>query len=258
MNFIVFSAVSSVLLIVVPAIVASRFRAKWKMPKRMFVKTGIMLLIVEVFYFTVVSNLISFWPEIETIDPVSRALILGLIAGLFFELGRYVVLDKVMKQVRSWREGIYFGFCWGALETVLLGIILLISVFGMQAISVTPDIAATIPNATTAQIDQLKTLQDETLSLMKQSPFLAFSPVLERASLMVIDIALSLLMILGFYRGTTKFAWGAVFLRTLFMASTIYVGSINVVAGEAVFAVYAVIFFLFIKQIRKFFPEQTS
>jgi|WetSurMetagenome_2_1015567.scaffolds.fasta_scaffold152490_2 uncharacterized membrane protein YhfC len=256
MNFILFSAVSALFLIILPIIVNGRFRKIWQMPKGIFVRAGLALLVIEVFYFTVASNMIAGWPVIVNAHPIVRALCTGLLAGLFYELGRYLVLDKIFKQVRSWREGIYFGFCWSALETVLLGIILVISVSGMQILVSSPDIASKIPEATSADAEQIKILQQEVVTMLGQSPVMALAPVFERVCLMIMDIALSLLMILGFYSGTTKFAWAAVGFRALFMASVMYAGGINVYAGEAMFLVYALLALLLMRQIRKSFPAK--
>ncbi len=256
MNYILFSAVSALLLILVPIIINRRFRKSWKMPKGMFVRAGLSLLVIEVFYFTLASNVLLGFPAVIDSSPIVKSLCAGLLAGLFYELGRYVVLDKLLKQVRTVREGIYFGFCWSAMETVILGIVLLVGVFGMQMLLNTPDISAQLPDATATDIEQIKTLQEDTIQVLAQNPWMAFTTVIERASLIFVDIALSLLMILGFYMGTTGFAWMAVGIRTVFVASVSLAGGINLLAAEGVFVIFALIAFLMIKRITPVFPRK--
>jgi uncharacterized membrane protein YhfC len=69
-------------------------------------------------------------------DPVSDivarywvAIIFGLSAGIFEEGARYVVYRWWMKDVRQWKEGIFFGLGHGGVEAIILGALAGLSLF---------------------------------------------------------------------------------------------------------------------------------
>jgi uncharacterized membrane protein YhfC len=253
MSFVLLTLISGIVLAVVPVVLVRLLRKKWEMPKGVFWKAGLCLLVIEVFYITLVSNAAPMLPAVITGNPISNTIFFAVFIGLFFELGRYVVLDKVMKYIRSRKEGIYFGICWSALETILLGLMMLLGAYGMQVISSTTDLSSLLPGATTADIEQMK-MWSQLAVTMAKNPILALTPILERVSGMIVDVALTLLMIFGFYRGTTKFVWVAVLLRVLFSASVTYAASKDILTGEAVYLIYASLALILIKELKKLYP----
>jgi uncharacterized membrane protein YhfC len=257
-TFIVLCVISGAILITVPFLIARKLRIKWKMPKGLFFRAGLSFLLVEIFYYTVITNLIPSWNNFETLPGIVRSLIIGVIAGLFYELGRFLCLDRFFKKVRSYKEGIYFGLSWNAVETIIFGIFLIFGILAMQMIINTPDLKAALPNAAPADIEQIGQIRDEMLSVVNDNPYLALTTILERAVLMLADIVLSLVMILGFFRGTTKYAWLAVLLRTIFWTSVLFASEINLIAGEAAFAVYGIIAVISIPKIKNLFPAHLS
>ena len=65
---------------------------------------------------------VALWPV-----PVMAAVV-GLSAGLCEELARYLVLRFWRREARSWGEGIAFGAGHGGVESITLGVIMLINV----------------------------------------------------------------------------------------------------------------------------------
>jgi len=167
------------------------------------------------------------------------------------ELGRFLVLDKMMKGVRTLREGVYFGLGWSGLETALLGMVIVIGVFGVQTLVATTDLSARFPDASKTDIEQIQSFQKQAAELMQGNPLAGLTPLLERGSMLVIDIALTLLILLGLYRGLTSYIWAAAGLRTLFSAALVYAGGLNVYAGEAVFLISGILAWLLARQLKK-------
>lgn len=69
-------------------------------------------------------------------DPVSDivarywvAIIFGLSAGVFEETARYLVYRFWMKDVRTWREGVFFGLGHGGVEAIILGVLAGLALF---------------------------------------------------------------------------------------------------------------------------------
>ncbi len=248
MTFLVLSFVAGLALTIGPLYAARKLRARWKLPRGLFIKSGLALLIIEIVHMAAIGNASSLWPQIMDWPEYFQAVVFGLASGLFLELGRFLVLDKMMKNVRQYREGLYFGLGWSGVETILLGIIIMIAVFGMQMIGTGTDVADRMPGATKEQVQQLQDFQKQAADLMNGNPLVGLAPILERGCLLVIDIAMTILILAGFARGTTAYTWAAVGFRSLFTGSLLYVSSLNMLAGESLFIVFALAAYFIIRQ----------
>lgn len=261
MIFLVLTAVTGIVLFAGTVYFYKKFSKDFGLPKKIFWKAGFFLLLIELFYLTVVGNATSIWPVLLTIGTLQKALLLGLVSGLFFELGKFVILDRVMKDIRSYQQGIFFGFGWQGVETLFLGVLIFLSVFGMQILVNTTDLSAVMPNAGTQEIEQLKTYQQDAKQLLagnsftNGNAFVAMAPLLERGAGMLVDIALSLLMILGLIKGEFKYVWLAVGVRALFVFLLVYLSEFNPILPEAVFVVFGIAAWFGIKKIKAFYPN---
>lgn len=244
MTFLILSAVSGFVLVILPIIAVGILRKRWALPKGIFIKAGIAALFVEIIHAAVLGNGSAMWPQIFDLPVYVTALILGVVGGLFTELGRFLVLDKMMKKVRDFREGVSFGFGWGGVQTVLYGIVVMLGVAGMYVIAGVSDISAMMPDADKDELAAFTEIQKQAVELMSGNAILGLSPVIERASLISIDIALSLLIIMGLFLGRTSFIWRAVGLRVLVTASIIYLNSIDILLGLAALALFGTAAFL--------------
>lgn len=84
-------------------------------------------------------NLLLLNPRLElgqselTANTVLSALLLGLSAGVFEELARYLVLRAWQRGARSWRAALMLGAGHGGVESMLLGLLVLLTLFQMIA-----------------------------------------------------------------------------------------------------------------------------
>lgn len=84
-------------------------------------------------------NLLLLNPRLElgqsalTVSFVLSAVLLGLSAGVFEELARYLVLRTWQREARSWREALMLGAGHGGVESMLLGVLVLLTLFQMIA-----------------------------------------------------------------------------------------------------------------------------
>jgi uncharacterized membrane protein YhfC len=69
------------------------------------------------------------------------ALAAGLSAGLFEEVARWLVLRYWLKQARGWPEALQFGAGHGGIEAILLGLLVVVNLVAMFALT-TIDLAA--------------------------------------------------------------------------------------------------------------------
>jgi uncharacterized membrane protein YhfC len=254
MTFLIFSCFSGLVLAAAPFWAVRVLRSRWKMPKGLFFKAGISLLIIEVIHMAAVGNATSVWPAVLEWPLYLQALVFGAAAGLVTELGRFLVLDKFMKSVRTFKEGIYFGLGWGGVSTALIGMIMVTGVIGMLSFTTAGDLAARFPDASKSDIEQLQGFQKQAADLMQGNPLFGLAPLFERAATAIIDIALTLLILLALQRGENKFVWAAVGLRALIAGLQIYAVSINIVFAEAVFLICGTVAYFLIVRIKKSYP----
>lgn len=69
----------------------------------------------------------------QGVNLILAATALGLSAGVFEEIARYLVLRRWLRDVRTWRKAVMFGAGHGGLEAVALGVVALVALF--QAIA---------------------------------------------------------------------------------------------------------------------------
>lgn len=251
MTFLILSCLCGLVLAVTPFWLARFLRAKWKMPKGLFLKAGFALLVIEVIQLAAVGNATSIWPGIVLEwPPYLQAVVFGVLTGLFTELGRFLVLDKMMKKVRDLKEGIYFGLGWSGVSTALIGLIMILGAIGMIVFTTGGDLSARFPEASKADLEQLRTFQKQAEDLMQGNPVFALAPVLERAATGVIDAALTLLILLCYQKVDMKYVWAAVGVRAVFAGLLIYAASLNNLLAEAVFLLCGVLALLLLRQIK--------
>ena len=70
----------------------------------------------------------------DTWAPAFNAIVLGLTAGLCEESARYLVYRFWLKEARSWRQAILFGVGHGGIESVMTGLLVLVTVLNAVAL----------------------------------------------------------------------------------------------------------------------------
>lgn len=147
---------------------------------------------------------------------VFNATFLGLSAGLWEELMRYVVYRWWAKDARSWRRGILLGAGHGGMEAILFGTLALVNFFYIYAIRDT-NLAQLVPQ------DQLATAQRAIAEYWGAPWYAVLVGALERAFTLPVQISLSVLVLQTFMRKQA---------RWLFLA----IGWHALIDGAAVFA----------------------
>lgn len=255
MLFGIFYITGAILLLIIPVFSAWYFSKRWNLPKKIFLKAGATALIVDLFYLAVMGNGGTMLPSWVTGSPLLMALIIGIVSGLFSELGRYLVLDKVFPKLRSFREGLYFAMGWSGVTTFLIGIIMLITVPAIQILISSDNVEAMLPDASTQEIIQLREARETAIELVNGNPFMALTTVAERGSKMALDLSLTVLVLLSLATGETKYTWSAVGLRSLILFVFSYAGAFSHLAADFIMVALAAFSLSIIRQYRKKYPK---
>lgn len=240
MIFYVLFAASGIFLMVGTVYLARRYKRILKPARGLYFKAGLSLLLIELFHYSVLDSALQSWPDFVSLNIIFQGLILGLFGGLFFELGRFFILDKWCK-VKTYNDAVYFGLGWNGAATFLYGVLVLVGTYGIYLLTNTPDISTIFPGGTGADIEQINQFRDQASSIIGSTPFLGLAPIFERGSLLALDLLLTLIIVFGFLRGTTTYVWLAVLIHSLYISALIILNSVNFYLGLSFLALSAVI-----------------
>ena len=132
-------------------------------------------------------------------DIVARywvAIIFGLSAGVFEEVARYIVYRWWMKDVRTWREGVFFGLGHGGVEAIILGALAGLALYAALAFQST-DFETLAP-------DQLQAVTLQFEAYWASPWYDVLLAVVERIFTLMVHVSLALLVLQAF---TRRNAW---------------------------------------------------
>lgn len=136
-------------------------------------------------------------------DPVSdivarywTAIIFGLSAGLFEETARYLVYRYWMKDVRTWRQGVFFGLGHGGVEAIILGALAGLALYAALAFN-TADFETLEPG-------QLQAITSQFEAYWASPWYAVLLAVVERIFTLMVHVSLALLVLQAF---TRRNAW---------------------------------------------------
>lgn len=248
--------VTAVVLIGAPIFLAVKLGKLWNLDGKIFWKAAFAFLIIQIFLSTIISNSTLLMPS----GPVSmiNILIYAVVSALTLELGKFLILDKIMKYVRSFLKGVYFGLGWGGIVTILLGIATAFSIFGIDLLMKTEDLSTLVPANSGVSIDDIANLKEQMIPMLFNYPYFALLPIFERASWLLIDVALTVLILFGISSGESRYIWGAVLMRTALIFSTVYLSSFAQIylIQTVLFVAFAVVSYFIIRKMEKLFSER--
>jgi uncharacterized membrane protein YhfC len=171
----------------------------------------------------------------EQYQLVFSAVILGLSAGLFEEITRYVGLRWWAKDARSWSKGLLFGNGWGGIEALLLVLVMLLNYIIFMALR-TVDLSTMLPP------EQLIPLQQGLEIYWGVNWYDSLLGPLERMLVLPAQMALTIMVLQVFLRGQSRWLWLAIGWHALLNAAgVIVVRQWGAYAAEGVIAIFSVL-----------------
>jgi|GEM_PF-4925453 len=255
MNVIVVSTLSGFILALVPLLLARPLRERLGVKQRMFLRIGLWFLLIQMFQIVILGNLSSSFPVVDSWSEIVKALFYGVFMGLFMELFRYVLLDRVFRHIRTYKESLYFGFCAAALTTVIMGFVLFLGSFGLNMVANTSDLSTLVGSSTPEDLQQAMMFQSQARELLAQPAVYGFIPLVERSSFLLFDMALTALIVFGLAKGETKYAWAAVFARASVTSCFYLLSSVSDLASAIGLLVLGAMSLWFIFHIQRSFPK---
>ncbi len=189
------------------------------------------------------------------------ALLLGLSAGLFEEIMRYIFYRFFVKDARQWDRGLMFGAGWGGVESIIVGLLAATTVAnvyiyqsGLIESLVPADQLANNPEAITAGAQQIQ-------ELVNSPPWMFLVGAMERVFAIILHLSLSILVLQVFLRKSIIWLFAAIGWHTLVNSVAVF-GAMqdwHVLVIEGVVAISAVISLFIIRYFKpKDEPEVTG
>lgn len=253
MTFFIVSGIIGVVLMAASVFLALYFRKKWEMPRKLFFRAGLVFLVIEIFHFSVLDSVLSWWPQILDLPQIWRAVIVGVSSALFFELARFFALDKLFRKVRSMREGIYFGLGWSGVSIFVIGLFMAFGAAGFMVVLSHGDVNSLLPNGTAEELEQAQMLRDLGVEMAGKDVWLAALPVLDYGVQFVLSVLLTILILLGFSKGTVQYVWAAIGMEALFITAITYASYFSVLWTGVCLLIFLAIFIKLILTLRPTF-----
>lgn len=185
-----------------------------------------------------ITNRLALLPT-DTTDVINLlivSLFYGLSAGVFEEVTRYLIYRFWAKDARTWGRGLMYGSGWGGVESMILGVVVLINAIVLAAMS-QGLWRELVP------VEQ-QTLLDQQIQAMVTLPWYeGMLGSLERAFALCLHLALSLMVMQVFTRGKLWWLWLAIGWHALVDATAVFVQIYweNPYLTEGVVAIFALI-----------------
>jgi uncharacterized membrane protein YhfC len=166
---------------------------------------------------------------------VVGALFIGLSAGLFEEIARWLGLRYWIKDTRSWTSALMYGAGWGGIEAILLGLVVLWVL--VQALLYQQGLLqGLIPPEQLELVDVLFAAYWET------PPFLNLLGAVERSFALMLHLSLSVMVMRVFTHNNRLWLAAAIIWHAFVdAAAVIAVTQISAVATEAIVGVMGII-----------------
>lgn len=223
------------------------FRLSWKL----VLAGGLTFIASQILHIPLVAALGSFFAKSTLLV---NAVVLGLLAGIFEETARYILYKFILKNSRTWKEGILVGLGHGGTEALILGVLTATAFATMIAyrsidLSTVPSIPA----------DQVELATQQVAAYWSTPPYLAIMGFVERIFAMCLHVGLSVMVLYAIAYKKPVWFWMALLWHALVDAVAVYmIQKVGVLAVEGIIAVFALISLWIVFILRPMFSQDMT
>lgn len=246
-------------MIILPIVFAFYLTRKFNLPWKLVLAGALAFIASQVLHIPIVYGLTALFTNDILSIPAAwallfNAIVLGLLAGIFEETARWILFSKVLKDVKTWAEGVLVGAGHGGVEAVLLGGLGLVSVLSMVAMRSADLSTMGIP------ADQLELAQKQVAAFWSAPIYTAFLGLIERVFAVCLHLSLSVMVLYSVVYRKPVWFWAALLWHAFVDALAVYLmPSLGALGIEAVVGVCAIISLVILFRMRSMFvPAQVS
>lgn len=237
-------------MILVPILAWVYFSRKFKLSWKLVLAGGLTFIASQVLHIPLVTALGSFMQQ-NTL--IVNAVLLGLLAGVFEETARYILFKGILKNARTWKEGVLVGLGHGGTEALLLGILAAVAFVSMLTYR-SMDLS-TVPSIPAEQVELAK---QQVAAYWSTPTYLALMGFIERIFAMMLHVGLSVMVLYAVANKKPLWFWLALLWHALVDAVAVYaVQNISILAVEGLVAVFALISVWIVFRLRPLFAQET-
>lgn len=238
-------------MILLPIVLWIYFTRKFALPWRLVLAGGLTFIASQVLHIPLVIGMGSF---LQSASLLVNAIILGLLAGVFEETARYILFKLILKNTRSWKEGILVGLGHGGTEAILLGILAAVgfaTMIGYRNIDL-----STVPSI---PADQLELARQQVEAYWSTPWYLALMGFVERIFAICLHVSLSVMVLYAVAYGKPIWFWLALLWHAFVDAVAVYVvQEVGILAVEGIVAVFALISLWIVFKMRSMFSQDAE
>ena len=193
-------------------------------------------------------------PAIPTAyQAIFNAILLGLLAGIFEETARWILYRFMLRDAKTWEQGVTVGVGHGGVEALILGILALTSVASMIAMRSADLSAFGVPAA------QLELARQQVAEFWSAPLYMAFLGFFERVFAIALHVSLSVMVLYSVVYRKPIWFWIALLWHALVDALAVYLMPlIGTLAIETVIGLCAVISLVILFWLRPKFVLQQA
>lgn len=221
-------------MILLPILLWIYFTRRLALPWKLVLAGGLTFIASQVLHIPFVFGINTF---LQSLPLLVNAIILGLLAGMFEETARYILFKFILKNAKSWKEGILVGLGHGGTEAILLGISVAATfVFMLGYRNVDLSTVPSIP------ADQLELAKQQVAAFWSAPWYMALMGFVERIFAICLHVSLSVMVLYAVVYRKPIWFWLALLWHALVDAVAVYVGQeVGILAVEGLVAVFALI-----------------
>jgi uncharacterized membrane protein YhfC len=247
-------AINYALMILIPIGVAVYIHRRTKASWRLFFIGAVTFILSQVFHipFNWLVEQTGVLPD--SLETTANLLIvagfLGLSAGVFEETARYLMYRFWAKDARSWSRGLMLGAGHGGIEAILLGALAAVGIIGLVMTANNEAVMSTIP------ADQQALITESLAGILDQPWYALLLGAVERVFAIAAHLALSILVLQVFLRGSIRWLFLAIGYHALFnMIAVVAVSRVGPYATEGLLGLFSLMSLLIIFKFRTPEPE---
>jgi uncharacterized membrane protein YhfC len=238
-------------MIILPILLWIYFTRKFALSWKLVLAGALTFIASQVLHIPLIFGMNSF---LQTLPIPVNAIILGLLAGTFEETARYILFKYLLKNTRSWKEGILVGLGHGGIEAVLLGILAavgFVTMIGYRSVDL-----STVPSI---PAEQLELAKQQVAAYWSTPWYMALMGFVERIFAICLHVSLSVMVLYAIAYRKPIWFWLALLWHAFVDAVAVYVGQeVGILAVEGIVAVFAIISVWIVLSLRNKFSQDVE
>jgi len=243
-------------MIVLPIVLAFYFTRKFSLSWKLVLAGAVTFIASQVLHIPLLSGLTLLFKNGVLSIPAAwttifNAIVLGLLAGIFEETARWILYKFILKNTRTWSEGVLVGVGHGGVEAVILGVLALTTVISMIAMRNVDLSALGIP------ANQIELVKKQLADFWSAPVYMAFVGLIERVSAVSLHLSLSVMVLYSVAHRKPTWFWIALLWHAFVDALTVYLMPIIGALGiEGAVGICAIISLVVLFRMRPLFTRE--